>query len=76
MQQVQLNVSDEFKAAGDAIAALVSDIKASKATAAIVSDVLPLLVSAVGGYANFAADIKIADNQTYLAYAIAKALEG
>lgn len=75
MQTITLNVDDEFKAAGDMIGTLIADLKAKKTVAQISTDVLPGLVLAMSGYANFAADIKKADNQVYLLRAIATALE-
>lgn len=76
MQQVTLQVADEVKALGDALAALAADIKAQKATAQIVSDILPGFLIAAGSYQNLAADMKTVDDQAYVAYALAKALEG
>lgn len=75
MQQVQLNVDDEMKAAGDALSLLIIDIKAGKAIAAIAGDVLPGLIAAIGGYANMGADIKKVDNQVYILRCLAGALE-
>jgi hypothetical protein len=75
MKQVQLNVDDEFAAAGDAIKVLIADIKAGKSIAVITGDALPNLIVAIGGYANMAADVKKVDNQIYLVKSIADALE-
>lgn len=75
MQPVQLQVDDEVKALGDSLQALIVDIKAKKATAAIVSDVLPGVIAAVGGFQALGADLKKVDNQVYLARSIALALE-
>lgn len=75
MQQVQLQVDDEMKAAGDALGLLIADIKAGKTVAQIAADVLPGLVSAVGGYASMATDIKKPDNQLYLLRGILAAVE-
>lgn len=75
MQQIQLNVDDEFKAVGDVLAGLIADIKAKKPAAQIATDALPGLLAAVGSYASMAADIKKVDNQVYLVRAIAAALE-
>lgn len=76
MQPVQLQVADEMKAAGDAIQALIADIVAKKSVAQIATDVLPLLVSAVGGYASIGADIQLADNEAYLVRAIKLGING
>ena len=75
MQEVQLMVADEVKALGDSLGMLIADIKAGKGLAAIVADVLPGLLSAVGGYADVPADMKSVDNQIYLARILAMALE-
>lgn len=75
MQSVPLSVDDEVKSLGDALSMLVSDIKAKKGTAAIIGDALPLLMSAVAGYAAIGADIKKLDNQVYLLKCLAGALE-
>lgn len=75
MQNVQLNVDDEVKAAGDMIKTLILDIKAKKSITAIAGDALPGLIAAVGGYASFAGDVKKSDNQVYLAKCLAEALE-
>lgn len=74
-QAVSISVDDEIKALGDALGVLVADIKAKKATAQIVSDALPGLLVAVGGFQNMAADFKKPENQVYLVLALAKALE-
>lgn len=75
MQSVTLNVDDEMKAAGDAIAMIIADVKAGKGAAAIATDALPLLISAVSGYSNMGKDILKVDNQVYLVRAIAMGLE-
>lgn len=75
MQPVQLQVDDEVKAVGDAIAGLVADIKAGKSVIVDAEDAFNALVGAVAGLKNIVVDIKKVDNQAYLAYALAKALE-
>lgn len=75
MQVVQLNVADEVKALGDALAIIVLDVKAKKGVAQIATDALPGLLAAIGGMANIGADIKLVDNQVYLIKALAQALE-
>lgn len=75
MQQVTIMVDDEFKAAGDAIGALITDIKAGKSVEQISADVLPSLLPAISSYANFASDVKKPWNQAYLVEKIAEALE-
>lgn len=75
MQSVQMNVDDEFFAAGDAIGILIADISAKKDVATITADALPKVVQAIAGYANFAADIKKVDNQLYLLRSILNAVE-
>lgn len=75
MQSVTLNVDDEMKAAGDAIAMIIADVKSGKGAAAIATDALPLLISAVSGYSNMGKDILKVDNQVYLVRAIAMGLE-
>jgi hypothetical protein len=75
MKQVQLNVDDEFAAAGDAVKSLISDIKAKKSITEIAANALPNLIAAVGGYSSMAADVKKVDNQVYLIKSIADALE-
>lgn len=76
MQTVQLSVADEVKALADALAALAGDIKAKKPVASIIADVLPALLPAAAGFQSLGADMAAVDNQTYVAYALAKALEG
>lgn len=75
MKTVELQVDDEFAAAGDAISSIIADIKAKKSVAEIAADALPQLIAAVGGYSKFADDIKKVDNQLYLVKAIAGPLE-
>ena len=75
MQQVQLQVSDEFKAAGDLIGALIADIMAHKPITTIAGDALPNLMAVLGSYSAFAADYKIVDNQIYLLKKILEAVE-
>lgn len=75
MQAVQLNVSDEMKALGDALGQLIGDIKAKKSVAQIAADVLPGLLVAVGGMSAMGADIKLVDNQVFLLKSIVGALE-
>lgn len=76
VQQVTLNVDDEIKALGDALATLISDIKAKKSVAQIASDLLPGLMAAVSGYQNIGGDLKKVDDQTFLVHALSKALQG
>ncbi len=75
MQSVQLQVDDGVKAVGDALAMLISDLKAKKSTAQIVSDALPLLAQAIGGLGTLGADLKKVDNQAYILRAIGIVLE-
>lgn len=75
MVKVELNVDDEFKAAGDALAILIVDIVAKKSITQIAADSLPLLFQAVGGFSAMGVDIKKVDNQVYLAKCLADALE-
>ena len=70
MQTVTLSVADEVKAFSDALAALASDIKAGKAVAAILADVVPGLLAGSSGIAAIGADIKLPDNQAYVGYAL------
>lgn len=76
MVQVQLQVDDEVKAAGDALKQLIVDIKAKKSVAQIAADVLPNLLAAAGGFQNLGADLKKADNEAYLAKCLSEALQG
>lgn len=76
MQAVQLNVADEVKALGDALQALVADVIAKKSIAQDVSDVLPNLVAAAGGYQNLGVDIGLADNEAYLVRAVKLGING
>lgn len=75
MQQVTLNVSDEYKALGDALNGLISDIKAKKTAVQDLQDLLAPLLGAVAGLQNLGADVKLVDNQVYLIRSIASALE-
>lgn len=75
MQQVTLNVSDEFKALGDALAVLISDIKAGKTVVQDLSDAVSGLIPVIGALSAMPADIKLVDNQVYLIKALATALE-
>jgi hypothetical protein len=75
MQQVSLQVADEIKALGDALALLIGDIKAGKPAAGIAADVLPALLPAISGLQAIGLDIKLPENQVYIIYALAKALE-
>lgn len=75
MQPVQLQVDDEIKAIGDAIGGLITDIKAGKGVLQDAEDAFNALVGAVASLKNIAVDIKKVDNQAYLVYALAKALE-
>lgn len=76
MQQVQLNVSDEMKALGDAFQVLAADIVAKKPVAEIVSDSLADLIAALGGYSSMPADIQLADNEAYLVRSLKIGLTG
>ncbi len=76
MQAVQLNVADEVKALGDALQALIADLKAKKSIAQIGADILPALLSGIGGVANIGADLNLADNDAYLARAIKLGING
>lgn len=76
MQTVTQQVNDEVKALGDALAALASGIKTKQPVMDIVSKVLPLLLPAAAGFQSLGTDLQAVDNQIYLVYALAKALEG
>jgi hypothetical protein len=75
MQPVTLNVDDEVKALADALASLASDVKNKKAIGNIVADVLPALLPAAAGLGSIGSDIQKVDNQVYVIYSLAKALE-
>lgn len=71
----EIQVADEVAAIGDAVKALVLDIKAKKEVAVIVADVLPKLMTAVSAFQALGADLKKVDNQVYLVKCLAEAFE-
>jgi hypothetical protein len=76
MQSVQLNVADECKNLGDAIAAVIKQAKVPGST--LIQDAeaaLPPLLAAAASIANIGADIKLPENQAYIIYAVLGALE-
>lgn len=74
MQTVPLNVDDEVKALGDALAAEIADVKAQKGAAAYLADATPALLSLAGNYAKLPADVKKADDLAYFVKCLATAL--
>ncbi len=75
MQAVSLNVDDEVKALGDALAIIVADVKAGKSLIQDFTDAFGALLGAIGSIQNLPVDIKKVDNQAYLIFALAKVLE-
>lgn len=75
MQQVQLQVADEVKAVADAMALLITDIKAKKSATQILTDTLPGIMTAVEGLGAMSADLKKVDDQVYLIKSLLGALE-
>lgn len=75
MQTITLNVDDEVKALGDALAVAIVDVRAKAPVGQDITDVVGKLVPALTGIANFAGDIKKVDNQVSLIKALADALE-
>ena len=71
-----LKVDAEFAALGDALASVLSDIKAKKSIGEDFSDALAILLPALSGLASFLGDVKKVDNQVYLIKCLADALEG
>lgn len=65
----------EVVAFGSAIADLIADIKAGKTAMQDVEDTLADLVAGASGLQNVGADIVKPENQVFLVYAIAQALE-
>lgn len=75
MQQQVLNVDDEIKALGDAFKGLIMDIKAGKSVISDLSDAILVVVPAVQSVVNAPVDLKKVDNQAYLLWCLANALE-
>lgn len=75
MSSLTLNPDPEYKAIGDAIAGLISDIKAGKSALIDAEDAFQALVGSVASLANVAADAKKVDNQVYLLKAILESFE-
>lgn len=75
MATVTLNIPDEVKAATDAIATAVKDIKAGVGAAQILTDTIPNLIAASAKLSSFSADLKDPQVRGYLAYALEQDVE-
>lgn len=75
MQQVVLQVDDEYVAFGQALKNLIGDIKAKKSVMQDITDFASPLIGSLGSIANAGADIKKVDNEVYLLKCIAEAAE-
>lgn len=65
----------EVVALGSAIADVIASAKGGGSALADAEAALPDLMAAIGGAASFGVDLKKPENQAYLGWAVAQALE-